>query len=50
MHCTDFMSTTDDIRPYYSQSNSNSSNQDNSLDDYDVISSSASTVIVQNNR
>jgi hypothetical protein len=46
MNCADLMSKTEDTKPDYSQSNSNDSNQENSLD----ISSSGSTVIVQNNR
>ncbi|CAF1180012.1 unnamed protein product [Adineta steineri] len=45
MDCIDFISTTEDIEPYYSQSNSNSSDQENDV----IISSSASTISVNNN-
>jgi hypothetical protein len=50
INCGEFMSTKEDLNLCDSHSNSNSSNQENSLDDFVIVSSSESTVIVQDNR
>jgi hypothetical protein len=50
VNCSAFMSTKEALNSNLSRSNSICSNQESSLDDFILVSSSASTVITQDNR
>ncbi|CAF3654407.1 unnamed protein product [Rotaria sp. Silwood1] len=49
MDCTKIISTKEDINSHDYQSNSNSSDQEPSLDDYVIVSSSESIISIENN-